>query len=146
MFVLSMKLLQPVSIQLVVQGQVIEFTQQPSFYSQVDVLIICVAAFSAGSSGALLLWGVEEGKPLVEVDEAISDPSKIIELAEDDGERAVLEILSSSGGSMFQSDLVEGSSFSKGKVSLILDRLEARGVVKRERSGMTNLIHLVGNH
>lgn len=145
MFMLTTKLLQPVSIQLIVQGQVIEFTQQPPFYSQVDVLIICVGAFSAGASGAFLLRGVGESGEQDEVEAVKPDPSVIIERAEDDSERAILEILNSSGGSMFQSDLVERSGFSKGKVSLVLDRLEARGVIRRERSGMTNLISIVGN-
>ena len=145
MFALATKLLQPVSIQLVVQGQVIEFTQQPPFYGQMDVLIIGVGAFSAGASGALLLWGMREKETRTEIDVAKPDPSDIMEYAEDDGERAVLEILGSSGGSIFQSDLVERSGFSKGKVSLILDRLEARGVIRRERSGMTNLITLASN-
>jgi len=142
MFILAMKLLQPVSIQLVVQGQVIEFTQQPPFYTQGDVLILCVSSFTAGVSGVLLIRGEDE-----QVSQGVTDvkldPFRAVEYAEDDGERVVLKIMAESGGSIFQSDLVERSGFSKGKVSLTLDRLEARGVVRRERSGMTNLITLI---
>ena len=140
MFALATKLLQPVSIQLVVQGQVIEFTQQPPFYGQMDVLIIGVGAFSAGASGALLLWGMREKETRTEIDVA-----KPIFGVEDEDEKALVSIIVEAGGSMFQSDLVERSGFSKGKVSLILDRLEARGVIRRERSGMTNLITLASN-
>lgn len=41
---------------------------------------------------------------------------------------------------VFQSDLVEKSGFPKAKVTRILDRLEARGLVERRRRGLTNVI------
>ncbi len=41
---------------------------------------------------------------------------------------------------VFQSDLVEKSDFPKAKVTRILDRLEARGLVERRRRGLTNVI------
>ncbi len=41
---------------------------------------------------------------------------------------------------VFQSDLVEKSGFPKARVTRILDRLEARGLVERRRRGLTNVI------
>lgn len=70
------------------------------------------------------------------------DLSSVLEGITDDGERTVLKLLVDEGGSLFQSDLVEESGFSKSKVSLILDRLEARGMLERRRSGMTNLVKI----
>ncbi len=46
------------------------------------------------------------------------------------------------GGVMFQSDLVEQSGFAKAKVSRILDKMEARGIVEKRRRGMTNAVVL----
>ncbi len=46
------------------------------------------------------------------------------------------------GGSVLQRDLVGMGLFSGPKVSRILDRLEAKGLVARERHGMTNRIRL----
>lgn len=48
----------------------------------------------------------------------------------------------SSGGSVLQKDLVGAGLFSGPKVSRTLDRLEAKGLVTRERHGMTNRIRL----
>jgi uncharacterized membrane protein len=75
-----------------------------------------------------------------------ADLSRVLDGVADQDERVVLGLVVESGGSAFQSDLVERSGFSKGKVSLVLDRLEARGIVQRKRSGMTNLITVIESH
>ncbi len=54
----------------------------------------------------------------------------------------LVQILADEGGTIFQSQLVEMSGFSKSKVSLVLDRLEARGVLERRRHGMSNAVVL----
>jgi uncharacterized membrane protein len=87
---------------------------------------------------------VGEGTPIPRDGSKIKLSEAIVGV-EDEDERELLRVIVEEGGSMFQSDLVERSGFSKGKVSLILDRLEARGVIRRARSGMTNLITLVSN-
>ncbi len=38
--------------------------------------------------------------------------------------------------------LVASGEFSKSKVTRLLDRLESRGLIVRERSGMTNRVRL----
>ena len=57
-------------------------------------------------------------------------------------EKLVYEKIMASDGVIFQSDLVEKSGFPKAKVSRILDRLEASGLVERKRRGMSNAIVL----
>jgi uncharacterized membrane protein len=57
-------------------------------------------------------------------------------------EKTVYEKIMASGGVIFQSDLVEKSGFPKAKVSRILDRMEAGGLVERKRRGMANAIVL----
>jgi uncharacterized membrane protein len=66
---------------------------------------------------------------------------KVMESLDSD-ERAVLEKIINSKGTIFQSDLVNNDRFNKVKVTRILDRLEGRGLVERRRRGMTNVIVL----
>lgn len=57
-------------------------------------------------------------------------------------ERKLYSIINAADGAIFQAELVEKSSYSKVKVSRILDRLEGRGIVERKRRGMTNMVIL----
>jgi len=55
-------------------------------------------------------------------------------------ERKVLSLLMSKGGVAFQSEIVEGLGLPKSTVSVILDKLEARGIVERRRRGISNIV------
>ncbi len=57
-------------------------------------------------------------------------------------EKGVYETLIGSEGFMFQSDIVEKSGFPKAKVSRILDKMEAKGLLERKRRGMANAVVL----
>jgi uncharacterized membrane protein len=57
-------------------------------------------------------------------------------------EKTLYDKIAASGGVMFQSELVEQTGFAKAKVSRILDKMEARGLVEKRRRGMTNAIVL----
>ncbi|UCC91440.1 MAG: MarR family transcriptional regulator [Candidatus Aenigmatarchaeota archaeon] len=57
-------------------------------------------------------------------------------------EKSMYETLMGSEGVMFQSELVEKSGFPKAKVSRILDKMEARGLLEKRRRGMTNAVVL----
>jgi len=57
-------------------------------------------------------------------------------------EKTLLQMLKESNGTMFQSDLVEKSGFTKVKVTRILDVLEGKRLVERKRRGMTNVVIL----
>lgn len=57
-------------------------------------------------------------------------------------EQSLYRRIVASGGTVLQKDLVGTGPFSGPKVSRILDRLELRGLVARERHGMTNRIRL----
>jgi len=59
-----------------------------------------------------------------------------------DEEKTIMKIIEESDGTIFQSDLVEKSKFSKVKVSRILDKLEGRQLIERKRRGMTNVVVL----
>jgi hypothetical protein len=66
---------------------------------------------------------------------------KILGTLEHD-ERVILEQIIASNGSVFQSQLVEETKFTKVKITRILDRLEGKGVIERKRRGMTNIVLL----
>ena len=57
-------------------------------------------------------------------------------------EKTVYEKIIASEGVIFQSELVEKTEFPKAKVSRILDKMEARGLLEKRRRGMTNAIVL----
>jgi uncharacterized membrane protein len=59
-----------------------------------------------------------------------------------DDERRLYEIIEAEGGEILQVKLVADGEFSKSKVTRLLDKLEDRGLIKRERHGMTNRVRL----
>jgi len=60
----------------------------------------------------------------------------------DGDERRLVRAIVEAKGTILQRDLVRITSFSDAKVSRLLDRLEGRGLVIRERHGMTNRVRL----
>jgi uncharacterized membrane protein len=59
-----------------------------------------------------------------------------------DDEKLVLEKIIEAEGTIFQSDLVDKTSFTKVKVTRILDKLEGKAIIERKRRGMTNVVIL----
>jgi uncharacterized membrane protein (DUF106 family) len=57
-------------------------------------------------------------------------------------EKQIMEKIIESEGTIFQSELVEKTGFSKVKVTRLLDKLEGKGLIERMRRGMTNVIIL----
>jgi len=57
-------------------------------------------------------------------------------------EKTVASLVQEAGGSLYQSDLVAKTGFSKVRVTRILDKLENDGVLERKRRGMTNIVVL----
>jgi len=72
---------------------------------------------------------------------AVPEPT-LVKLLDEDEKRMYLE-LRDHGGQMYQRDLVALGIFSKPKVTRVLDKMEAKGLVVREAHGMTNLVRLV---
>lgn len=74
-------------------------------------------------------------------EEPVPEPT-LVRLLDEDERRMYLEIRDH-GGEMYQRDLVALGTFSKAKVTRVLDKLEMKGLVVRERHGMTNRVRLV---
>jgi uncharacterized membrane protein len=60
----------------------------------------------------------------------------------DHDERLLYVRVRDSGGEALQRDIVAWRTFSPAKVTRLLDRLEAKGLIVRERQGSTNLVRL----
>ena len=136
-FALFIKVMAPSSVQFVIEGNVVELNQVPSIYSTLDVLLIGVSCFVLG---AILIYLLQaEG---VKAQTEPSNWDQLIEGLTGEDERKIVQIISDEGGTIFQSQLVERSGFSKSKVSIVLDRLEARGLLERRRHGMSNAVVL----
>ncbi|VVB54133.1 MarR family protein [uncultured archaeon] len=102
----------------------------------VAFLIIAIAGYlflTAGKEAAVAVAAVAvEGKQFKEVDVS----------AFDEEEKAVYELIRKNEGSMYQSDLVRESGYSKVRVTRILDKLESKKIVERKRRGMANIVVL----
>lgn len=57
-------------------------------------------------------------------------------------EAKIFDSIVESDGLVFQNELVEKMGLSKVKITRVLDKLEAKGLVERRRRGMTNIIVL----
>lgn len=71
----------------------------------------------------------------------VADEGLLDRLGED--ERRLYEMVQEAGGAMLQMHIVATNEFSKAKVTRLLDRLEKRGLVIRERHGMTNRVRII---
>ncbi|MBS3148671.1 MarR family transcriptional regulator [Candidatus Woesearchaeota archaeon] len=57
-------------------------------------------------------------------------------------ESTMFDLIAKADGMIFQNELVEKTGLSKVKVTRILDKLEAKGIIERRRRGMTNAVIL----
>ncbi len=60
----------------------------------------------------------------------------------DDEEKKIVEKIKEKEGSIYQSDLIKETGYSKVKITRILDKLESKGILEKKRRGMTNIVVL----
>ena len=136
------KVLTPTNVQLIIDGSVIELSNIPEIYSSSDMILVGVSCFVLGSSLAYL-WLIDRNEP---VTTGASDLKRrwdeLLEKISNPDEKRIISLIIDEGGTIFQSQLVDRSGYSKSKVSLILDRLEAKKILERKRRGMSNAIVL----
>lgn len=60
----------------------------------------------------------------------------------DENERSIYNLLKENKGSMYQSDLVKKTDFTKVQMTRILDKMESDDVLERKRRGMANIVVL----
>lgn len=136
------KVLTPTNVQFIIDGSVIELSNIPEIYSSFDMILVSVSCFVLGSSLAYL-WLIDKNEP---VPTGASDLKRrwneLLEKTSNPDEKRIISLIVEEGGTIFQSQLVDRSGYSKSKVSLILDRLEAKKILERKRRGMSNAIVL----
>jgi len=115
------------------------------------VLAILGTAMATGGAVLLLLRGLPEVRPLPPAPapaapapgpEGEADDSRLILRLLSGDEREVFRSLVDAGGEQLQRDIVAVTKLSDAKVSRVLDRLEEKGLVARERRGMGNLVRI----
>lgn len=96
--------------------------------------------------GLFLVFSKEEVKIITKTKKVkvhVENKRKPIDYSKlDKDEKILIRVIEENDGTIFQSNLVEESGFSKVKVSRILDRLEGRHLIERKRRGMTNVVVL----
>ncbi len=116
-------------------------------------LFILIAALVAGTAAAYLFMSrvpagtptepaLPAGHPGVRPAPTGPDLEDLVLRLLDGDERRLMRVIVESRGDVLQRDLVTATAFSDAKVSRLLDRLEERGLVVRERQGMTNRVRL----
>ncbi|MCC7570734.1 MarR family transcriptional regulator [Candidatus Micrarchaeota archaeon] len=114
------------------------------FQTNISIIVIIILTVV----GLYLIFFGEEEKIITKIKRIKSAPKQknitkeymLKNLGED--EKQIFEKIIESEGSIFQSDLVDKTKFTKVKVSRILDKLEGKGIIERKRRGMTNVVIL----
>ncbi len=97
---------------------------------------ICLVYVYVSKGGGMTLVGSQHSRSSTTGREELT-----LQLLPSD-ERAIYRRLIDGGGQVLQKDLRRMVSFSGPKITRVLDRLESKGLVVRERRGMTNLVRL----
>jgi len=79
-------------------------------------------------------------KPQTDPEEETEREQELISRLLDGDEKKLFNLIIESDGVILQKDIVAMGIFSKAKVTRLLDKLENRGLIERERYGLTNRI------
>lgn len=166
--VLSVQLITPSPVVISLGGNGGQTARVGEYFTYREVTVVGVAAFIGGVSGTYLVVHdrtyvrtpqteiTRESQPSVEANGGIGTQTErtggVSQPAEERWEEnleklakkqeTIYELLIEADGELAQRELVEKTDFSKATVSRTLDKLEHRGLVERQRSGMGNTIRL----
>lgn len=141
-FAVFVKVLTPTNVQFIIDGSVIELSNIPEIYGSSDIILVGISCFVLGSS-LVYLWLIDRNEPVpTGASELKRCWDELLEKISNPDEKRIVSLIIEEGGTIFQSQLVDRSGYSKSKVSLILDRLEAKKILERKRRGMSNAIIL----
>ena len=116
-----------------------DMSECPAHKSNLPWLVIAgfVISFLVFLVGMYFISSNKLNKKLDKKKFAIIDVSKL-----NQEELKKYNLLKESEGSMYQSDLIKETDFTKVKVTRILDKMEVNGIIDRKRRGMTNIVVL----
>ena len=141
-FAVFIRVMTPTTVQFIIEGNIVELNEIPNIYNSWDMVVTSVSCFVLGSSLIYLLLIDKNESVSSETSLMRSNWDKVLEGVSNVDERKIIQLIIDEGGTIFQSQLVDESGYSKSKVSLVLDRLEARNILERRRHGMSNVIVL----
>jgi len=119
----------------------IEFQTNVSIGITVFIILIGLYLIFFGKEEKIVTR-IKEFKPQVQSKNITKENYKKVMSSLSSEEKNILEKIIESEGTIFQSDLVDKTKFSKVRVTRILDRLEGKGLIERKRRGMTNVVVL----
>ena len=139
-FAVFVKVMTPTNVQFIIDGSVIELSNIPEIYGSSDMILVGISCFVMGSS-LVYLWLIDRNEPvLTGAADLRRRWDELLKKLSNPDEKRIVSLIIEEGGTIFQSQLVDRSGYSKSKVSLILDRLEAKKILERKRRGMSNAI------
>lgn len=145
-FLLADKLLSTAPVQLVLEDGRVVPVEGVSYFSLSDVLFFVITAWLGGMSFLyIILYSKEKEtqdvkKEVAEIQENKSIALLAADLLEGDEKILFQKIIENDG--IMQRELVIRTGFSEPKVSRLLDRIERRGLIVRQRDGMGNRVLL----
>ena len=155
-FILGIKLLNPTQVQITIEGSETRILPIQEFFTFSDVLIIAIAT-SILSITAMYIWyyngsNTTKLEKISEERQELENEKQRIDLEKQkwqhtlktlkDDEKIIYEIIFAEDGIMYQNELMEKTGFSPAKVTRCLDALENRGIIKRKRKGVHNIVSL----
>jgi len=81
-------------------------------------------------------------EPARPVEEVVAEENYLVLRLLSGDERTMFKAIMDSGGEALQKDLIQRTKMSNAKVSRVLEKLEQKGVVSKERHGSTNKIRI----
>ncbi len=75
-------------------------------------------------------------------EETVDKDSRLVLRLLSGDERTVFRSIVDAGGETYQKDIVTGTKLSDAKVSRVLEKLEEKGLIEKERHGMTNVVRV----
>ena len=102
-------------------------------------IILGLVAIAAGSSIGFYVFNRHKKKEK----ETVKTPELIGVPRIENSEEKIVTMLRSSGGSLYQSAIVDQCKFSKAKTSQLLTALEKRGIVSRYKKGRDKIVTLI---
>jgi len=138
LFILVVKLLMPSNVYVVVVGTTLKVYEIPQVYTLRDVLIIMTSSAISSATGVLIYTWSLKGQTREK-----TMPSRKVSIEQLRGlEKDVYKLLVDKGGSIYQSDILRVLNIPKSTLSVVLSRLEAKGVIERRRVGLRNIVKL----
>jgi predicted transcriptional regulator len=140
LYILSSKLLWPSTLEITyVQGNQTIVEEIPDIFTYSDTVILVIAGVLFGAS-IVYLYITSRSAGVLKTGQTIWE--KRLRTLEGK-EKEVYRLIKDRDGFIFQKELLEETAMPKSTLTVVLDRMEAKKLLKRERRGMSNVVVLL---